>query len=365
MSNERIAVIMAGGSGERFWPASRKLRPKQLLKLASPDESMIEQSVGRITDLVGLERVYVATVPYLQESCRAHLPQIAPERILAEPHKRNTMGCLSWFAANLLAQNSATDLSVVVLSADHLISPQNQFEETVTVAFDAVEANGGLLNLGIRPTRPETGYGYLQVDREAAAMGTDAVPVRRLKRTVEKPDLATAQEYLASGEFLWSSGMFVFTLSGFMRECETASPEHFAAIHAMTPLLAAGDVAGAAAIFETLSSISYDYAMGERATNTWTAEASFDWDDIGAWDALERTMPHDDQGNVKQGGTLALVNTRNSIVVNETSRAVGVLGMDDVVVVVTEDAILVCPKSESQRVRAVVEAFTAQDVPVS
>lgn len=356
---------MAGGSGERFWPASRKLRPKQLLKLASPTESMIEQTVARIAPMISLDKVYVATVPHLQQACREHLPQLAAENILAEPHKRNTMGCLSWFAANLMATGFGMDTSIVVLSGDHLISPQEKFLHTVEVAFGAVEANGGLLNFGIRPSRPETGYGYLQVDRDATAMGTADVPVRPLKRTVEKPDLATAEEYVASGEFLWSSGMFVFTLAAFMRETETSSPEHFRAIHEMVPALQAGDTAAASAIFEKLPSISYDYAIGERAKNTWTAESSFDWDDIGAWDALDRTMPHDEAGNVTQGGTLALVNTKNSIVVNETGLAVGVLGMEDVVVVVTADAVLVCRKDDAQQVRGVVEIFSQQGLPVT
>lgn len=367
MANKRIAVIMAGGSGERFWPASRKARPKQLLKLASETESMIEQTISRIRPLVDLENIYVATVPHLKPLCEAHLPQLAPENIVAEPHKRNTMGCLVWFFATLLSKfpDAAETTTLTVLSADHLIEPQADFLATVEACFEAVESNGGVLNVGIPPTRPETGYGYLQIDSAATPMGTEKVKVWPLKLTVEKPDRPTAEAYVASGDFLWSSGIFFYTVKGFLNEMQMASPEHYAATFELAELLRAGNVEGAAARFEALPNISYDYAMGEKAQNAWTATAPFQWDDVGAWDALERSFPSDADGNVARGSSLAVVSTKNSIIVNETNLAVGVMGMEGVVVVVTEDAILVCPKDQAQKVRSVVEKFASDGIPVT
>ncbi|MCE9557352.1 MAG: hypothetical protein K8R88_00220 [Armatimonadetes bacterium] len=356
MTYRRIAVIMAGGSGERFWPLSRKQRPKQLLNLASESESMIEQTVNRLAPLIADKDVYLATAPHLLEPSKAHLAQLSEENFFAEPHKRNTAGCMVWLCANLLARdpNARENLSMTVVSADHLISPIEAFCETLSAAFDAVESNKGILTIGITPDRPETGYGYLQMDMEAASQGGDTLPIRRLKRVVEKPDLATAQGFLDEGGFVWNSGIFVWTLDGLLTEMEHGSPVHYDAVFAIADALQRGAPSTAATIFETLPNISYDYAIGEKAKNTWTVAAKFDWDDVGAWDALERTMPADESGNVCRGPKV-LVDTTNSIIVNENpGQVVAVLGLDDIVVVTTPDAILVCAKKDAQRVRAIV-----------
>lgn len=357
MKYKRVAVIMAGGSGERFWPLSRMNRPKQLLKLAHPDETLLEQSVNRLQSLIELENIIIATAPHLVSPSQAQLTQLPAVNVQAEPHKRNTAGCLVWVAANLLAKDpDARDhVSMAILAADHRISPDEGFRATIDTALNIAETKGGIVTIGIKPDRPETGYGYIETAPGAENIATDRVPVRPVKRFCEKPDRETAEQFLAQGGFYWNSGTFFWTLDTFLTELQSAAPELHDAVYAIRDALVAGDTPRAHDIFANLQSISIDYALMEKATNVYVAEAAFDWDDVGAWDALERTFPADSGGNVARGDAV-LVDSRGSIVVNENQAITTcLLGVEDLVVVVTGDAILVCPKDRAQNVRSIVE----------
>lgn len=352
---QRIALILAGGVGERFWPLSRRDRPKQLLPLGPDGRTLLADTVERIRPFFPTDSVYVVTGRPLQETIRA-ADLLHSSHILAEPAKRNTAGALVFAVARLLADmgEEAHGVTLAVLPADHRIGPATAFREDLERALQTVERHGGLAVIGIPPKRPETGYGYIEVAEDAEANGAGAFPVAAFR---EKPDAGTAQAYAASGRHFWNSGMFFWRLGDFMDELQTASPVHHAAIAPLAAVLAEDDPARADALFEDLPDLSIDYALMEKAERVWMVPASFGWDDLGAWDALLRMGEKDTTGNVVLGDAI-LVDTHDSVVVNDAPAGEGtvaVIGLDGVVVVVTDDAVLVVPADRAQEVREVVD----------
>ena len=338
----RYAVIMAGGAGERFWPASRQSRPKQLLKLTHPEETLLEEAVNRIMPLVGHNNVLIATGTPLEQPIR-EADLLPADAIIVEPDRRNTLGCLCWVAANLMARHPDHQVSMAVLTADHKIGHPEAFRQTVDRALTSAEATGGLLTLGVVPTRPETGYGYIE-------MG-EGEGVRRVASFREKPELELAKEFVASGHFLWNSGMFFWTLDGFLRELSQASPESHAIVLEMAASLSSSKVSEAVEAFSRLPNKSIDFALMEKAKEVYTIPADFPWDDVGAWDALERSLETDLNGSVHQGSVVS-VDSRGTIVVNESpGMLVATIGVEDLIVVVTKDDVLICPKDQAQRVK--------------
>lgn len=347
------AFIMAGGSGERFWPLSRRSRPKQLLRLTHPSQTLLEEAVRRVEPLVGAEGAYVITGRHLHAPIEA-AGVVPAGHVWAEPLKRNTLGALCWVAARLLAYGDR-DSTLAILTADHKIADPEAFRATVAVALRAAEATGGLVTCGISPTRPETGYGYIEVDRSAPTDGA-----WRSLGFREKPDAPTAQEFLSSGRFLWNSGMFFWTLEAFLRELKAAQPSAHAATEAIANALRSGDEGRAEQEFAGLPDISIDFALMERAERVFVVEAGFGWDDVGAWDALTRSLENDARGNVASGEVL-LVDTGGSVAVNERDGALlALVGVEGLVVVQTEDATLVCPAEQSQRVKEIVDRLKAE-----
>ena len=347
MANKRIAVIMAGGAGERFWPVSRTTRPKQLLRLGRPDMSLLEEAVERASSIVGTENVYVATGKAVEEPIRAS-GVVSAQHLWVEPLKRNTLGALCWVAANLLAHDGE-NVSLAILTADHRITPADRFRECVERALDAAEERSALVTIGIRPDRPETGYGYIELD--ASSEGPKGVFTAKSFR--EKPDQATAEMFLREGRFLWNSGMFFWTLTAFTRELEKAQP----AAHRITQELAEAILSKVPTeeVFERLPNISIDFALMEKADNVAVVESCFEWDDVGAWDALERTFESDAARNVAFGDA-SLIDSEGCVIYNDSDEVlVSVLNVKDLLVVVTKDAVMVCPKSDAQRVREIVQ----------
>lgn len=352
----RIGIIMAGGSGERFWPLSRLNLPKQLLKLTGTDQTLLEEAVQRLAPLIPRERIFVVTGEHLRDAVR-EAGLVPAANVWAEPCKRNTAGCLVYAAAQCLVRfgEQADEVSLAVITADHRIGDAAAFVEAMRVALEAAEAEPVLGTIGIAPTRPETGFGYIEVAADATSPGGPlaALPVQRFR---EKPDRATAEQFLASGHFYWNSGMFFWRLSTFLAELERARPEMAATVRSLAAPLSAGDDAEVRRLFETLDSISVDYALMERARRVVMVPGHFPWDDVGSWDALDRYVSPDANGNAIVGDAVA-VDSRNCVVYNEPGAermAVGVLGVDGLVVVVAEDGVLVLPKDRSQDVRQIV-----------
>lgn len=349
------AVIMAGGSGERFWPYSRIKRPKQLLRLADDSLTMLEQAVQRVRSIIPPERVLVVTSAVLQQPIRDVLEIVPPENIIAEPAKRNTAPCLALAAAHILAREGGNDALMAVLTADHFIGNEEAFCNDVRLALTAAQQHGSLVTLGITPSRAETGYGYIECGGES-----DLAGVRHVRSFKEKPDAATAQEYVRHGGFVWNSGMFFWLVSTLHATMNKCLPQVGAAIDVMHRQLQHNSSSEVSETFSALPDISIDYGVMERAENVDVVTSSFSWDDIGSWDALLRLLPTDERGNVVIGDAV-LVDCHNSIVVNvsATASVATAVGLHNAVYVITDDAVMVCPNDRSQDVKSIVHAIRA------
>lgn len=355
---KRTAVIMAGGSGERFYPLSRRTRPKQLLPLVHPDKTMIEESIERIAPLIDPSDIFIITSAVLQPIIRSVVTSVPAENVIAEPHKRNTAPCLALAASVLMARyGKGTEISVAVVTADQFIDDVDTFREQVDQAMKYAETNPVIVTLGITPSRPETGYGYIE---KGPTIHNDVCAVKSFR---EKPDRATAEEFLRSGLFLWNSGMFFYRCDTFVEGMKTHASEIGSNIEHMTRLVANdADLAVNGAydsindLFAALPDISIDYALMEVAPNVVVLPSRFPWDDVGSWDSLDRTNAADAQGNVCVGLS-TVIDSSDSIVANySTGQAmmVSVIGMENVVVVATDDSIIVVPKDRVQEVKKAV-----------
>ncbi len=340
---KRIALIMAGGSGERFWPLSRKDRPKQLLKITDSGRVMLDDAVHRLENVFGAENVFIITGKHLVDPIREELPELSAH-VLAEPDKRNTAGAILWGMGVISALLNETELTFAIFPADHMIRPTEAFEETVLEALDFAEEEDRLVTIGIKPTRPETGYGY--IERGSNLHGKCS----SVERFIEKPDLPTAEKLLKTGKVFWNGGMFFWTLPTFLSELAKASPAHHGAFSEIVSSLKQGRTVVAEIAFGELPNISIDNALMEKSASVGLVEARFEWDDVGAWDALERVLESDDDDNALFGDATVL-DSCGCIVHNSGNQVVKLLGVKDLVVVVTPDAVLVCPKDRAQDVK--------------
>lgn len=342
----KIGLILAGGSGERFWPLSTHRRPKQLLNLVNPRRSMLGDAFERATRVISQGNVYISCSSEVAHLISAEAPQFG-SRLVAEPEKRNTAGAIVWASALVSCLMGEEDLVLGVFPADHRIEDSARFDSCVKAALELAE-EGKLVSIGIAPTRPETGFGYVEV---GPALGRG--DAHTITRFTEKPDLSTAKAFVKSGRFLWNSGMFFARLKTLESELRKASPEHAAALGVIKEAFASGQTKKAEDAFRSLPSESIDHALLERSPNGAVIRATFDWDDLGAWDSMERVLPHDENGNVHRGKTRTLESSDNVIFNVSEHQTVSLLGVDGLVVVATPDAILVCPKGRAQDVRRI------------
>jgi mannose-1-phosphate guanylyltransferase len=345
----RIAVVLAGGGGERFWPVSNLVTPKQLLKLTHPSMTMLEEVIERIAPVVGRDKVFISTAPAWAKAI-IDFGAVSRSKVLTEPARRNTLGALVWVVAQMIVggQDSST---LAIVTADHKIGLPMRFRKTISLALDVAESEGSLVTIGVIPTRAETGFGYIQAQvAEPRVLGSDGLYFG-IDRFREKPSLVSAQDFLADARFFWNSGMLFFTIQAFSQALRLCQPAVAEILEDIVAHLRAGRFAAAEECFEEIPNISFDYAVMERAPLINMVPASFPWDDVGAWDSLERLMAPDDQGNFTQGPS-TLIDSARCIVVNQHPETkVGVLGAQDMIVVFTGEALLVCPKTHAQRVR--------------
>ena len=348
------AVIMAGGSGTRFWPASRRSKPKQFLQLVG-DRPLIRTTFERIAPLVPADRIWIVTTAETAAMTRQALTELPPSNVLAEPLGRDTAACAGLAAVAIRRRDP--EAVCVVLPADHVIRDSSRFRRAMAAGADFVARQGGLLTFGVRPTRPETGFGYLQLGGEQAEV--DGWKVHRLARFVEKPDLETARQYLQNGEYLWNSGMFVWPVAELMEEIGRQLPRLAEGLNRIAAALDTElEAATVKEVYATLEKISVDYGIMEGAHTCWTIPVQFPWSDVGAWPAMAELMDGDPAGNAVIGRTLS-VDCRDSILIGD-GPVVAVAGVSGLIVVATPDAVLVVPAKEAQRVRELVEALEAR-----
>jgi mannose-1-phosphate guanylyltransferase len=354
----RHAVILAGGSGTRLWPASRRSRAKQFLALGTrPDESLLRATYRRISPVCEPAHVVAVTAADQAEAVRAELPELPAASVIAEPARRNTAAALGLAALHL--RHRDPDAVMAALPADHNVRDEARFAEVATRAFDLAAANDVIVTIGIVPTRPETGFGYLEL---GAGRTGEAEEVTRF---VEKPDPETAARYLAAGNYLWNGGYFFMRAERLLRDLERFMPETHRGLSEIARALDAGgeqDAAEAAArVYPTLPSVSIDYGVMERTTEVVCLRGAFGWNDVGSWAALAEYRPADADGNVTEG-TVVAHDAHNNVVVSDGGCAIAVVGVDDLVVVQSGDAILVVPRSRAQDVRAAVAALEERDL---
>lgn len=357
LMSERYVVIMAGGKGERFWPASRLAKPKHLLPIVG-DKPMLTQTVDRLGSLVPIENVIVITnteqVPGVREVC----PTLPEENIVAEPVGRDTAAAVG--LAMLIVKQRSPDASLAMLPADAFIDDNEGFQSALDTAFKAAEAANSLVTIGIQPTEPATGYGYIQ--RGLATTVIDNRDIFSVRQFKEKPDLETAKGYLQSGEYFWNAGMFVWKVSTISASLEEFTP----ILKSGLDEIEAGMVAGQdlamllAKHYPELEKISVDFAIMEKAKNVVTLAATFDWDDVGAWPAIERHLPADRAGNVKSGDAV-FTSSANNIVVAGEDHLIALVGVEDLIVVHTGDATLVCKKDQAQKIKDMVKTLGAEE----
>lgn len=342
------ALIMAGGEGTRFWPLSRSNRPKQFLKLTDNQQTMLQATVERISELVPLERVFIATNQAYQKPIQDQLEGIPAENIIVEPLKRDTAACIG--LSSVIIDRKYPGSTMIVLPADHLIKEKDNFINILKKAVMTAATGRNLVTIGIEPTHPETGYGYIKYSD--LLHNIDGDRVFKVEAFTEKPDLKKAKNFLEAGTYLWNSGMFVWQVRSILKNIEIYMSDLYESLQRIGQALGTDMVAKVIRNeFSTLQSVSIDYGIMEKAENIFVIPGSFGWDDLGSWPALERVKKVDDNGNIIIGKHYG-IDTRNSII-HSPDKVVTTIGLNDIVIVDTEDAILITDKKRAQEVKEI------------
>lgn len=341
------AVIMAGGKGERFWPKSRENFPKQFLSLTHDGETMIQKTVKRISSLVAPQDIFIVTNDFYRKIVMQQLPNVPEENILSEPYRKNTAPCIAF--ATAVIKKKYDDAVMIILPSDHLIKDEQVYTRTLLNAVAKATEGNNLVTIGITATYPETGYGYIN-------FGEKSGEAYKVKRFVEKPDLCTAKQYLASGDYLWNSGMFVWRVSSIEERFKEYMPEVYAGAEKI------GNSFGTENFDDTLKkeynkfeSQSIDFGIMEKSSDIYTLAGNFGWDDVGNWLAVERINQTDSNKNYIEGDVIS--ENCNNITVCGGKRLIATVGLENIIIVDTDDSVLVCSKNNTQDIKKVIECL--------
>lgn len=344
---KKTALIMAGGRGERFWPKSRRSLPKQFLSLTDDGKTMIQLTVERISPLVELEDVYISTNRDYKRLVLEQLPGIPEENILCEPVGRNTAPCIGLGAAHIAKKYE--DALMMVLPSDHLIKYHKMFLNTLRDGCEIAEKAANLVTIGITPDYPETGYGYIKFNPDQTDGHAYAVD-----RFVEKPSLDVAKEYLETEEYLWNSGMFIWKVSTILSNIRKFLPETYAGLKTIQESIGTEEQeAVLEKVFPGFASVSIDYGIMEKADNIYILPGTFGWDDVGSWLAVGRIKKSNEAGNVVEGNIIT-INCKNNII-QGGKKLIAAVGLEDLIIVDTEDATLICDKNSAGDIKRVLE----------
>jgi len=351
MGMKICGVIMAGGGGTRFWPLSRATAPKQFLNITG-EGSMINDTIKRIKDVIPLESIFIVTNKAQEKMLNKVVQEDIPkENILIEPVGKNTAACIAYAA--IVIKKRYGDSVMAVFPSDHYIKNVDEFQRVLRSACNIAENTEKLVTMGIEPTYPSTGYGYIKYDKEKAMPAGNKMAYEAVE-FVEKPSIPKAKEYLESGNYLWNSGMFVWKTSVILKNFRRFLPRLYRNIEMLEPSLDTPEEKEAVeAIYPLLPSISIDYGVMERSDEVVVIPGDFGWNDVGSWDSLGSVFPPDENGNITKGDFVD-IETRNSIIYSN-SRFVAAVGLENMIVVETSDALLVCSKEKAQDVKKVVE----------
>ncbi|MCC6283362.1 MAG: mannose-1-phosphate guanylyltransferase [Saprospiraceae bacterium] len=345
MSHHTYVAIMAGGVGSRFWPGSREARPKQFLDMLGTGKSLLRLTFERFLPICPAEHIFVVTNAAYKDLVQEQIPELSDNQVICEPSRNNTAPCVAYTAFKLAALDP--DAQIVITPADHIVLKEQVFLEKIQQALDFATMGDHLVTLGVEPSRPDTGYGYIQFGEEAGPN------VRKVLRFTEKPSLEIARQFLDSGEYLWNAGIFVWSAQSVLSAFETHSPEIFDILRQGSSAYNTElEAAFINEFYPTTPNISVDFAIMEKASNVYTIPAEFGWSDLGTWASLYAECPKDEQGNALQGNIIAL-DSRESLIRAPEGKLVVVKDIHDYIIVDTEDVLLIYPKSKEQEIKQV------------
>ena len=341
-----FAVIMAGGVGSRFWPRSTEKSPKQLLQIFG-DNTMIQDTVERLNGLVENEDIYVITNKMQRQEAVNQLKNVPAENIIEEPFGRNTAACIG--LASVIIQKKSKDGVTIILPADHIIKEKNEFHKTLKAAAEFAYESKGLLTIGIKPTRPETGYGYIQIDEEHVSDNIYSV-----LSFAEKPNYATAVRFLESGDFMWNSGMFIWRVDTILEEIHQYLPDLHEGLEKIKEHIDKPSFSNTLTnVYGQLKSISIDYGIMEKSQKVYLTKGAFSWSDVGSWEEVFNLSKKDENGIAKVGDIFTDMVVDSYIY--SPDKFAAVIGVDNLVIINTKDALLICRRDQSQNVKKVVE----------
>ncbi|MFA3782043.1 mannose-1-phosphate guanylyltransferase [Melioribacteraceae bacterium 4301-Me] len=343
---EIYAVIMAGGAGTRFWPRSKEKKPKQLIRIIGSN-TMIQDTVYRLKGLIDEEKIFIITNKIQKLKIKEQLPQINPKNIIDEPFGKNTAACIG--LAAILLESYSNDALMVVLPADHIIKDVDLFQSTIKLAVDFAYSTKKLITIGIKPTRPETGYGYIQFDDKQLSQN-----IHKVLTFAEKPNFATARRFIESGDFLWNSGMFVWRVDVILNEIKTYMPDLYDGLQMVKNYIGTHEFEKVLTqVYGQLKNISIDYGILEKSDNVAVVKGDFYWNDVGSWEAVYEISEKNEDGNVIVGDVYT-ARTYGSYIFSPR-KFTAVIGVENLIVIDTTDALLICHRNNAQEVREVVD----------
>lgn len=342
--NNTYVIIMAGGIGTRFWPFSRTNYPKQFHDVLGTGRTLLQQTADRFSGICPPENLYVVTSEKYKALCQEQLPQLSDEQVLCEPIGRNTAPCIAYACYKISQRNPQAN--IVVAPADHIILKEEEFRRIIRIALDATVEQDILVTLGIQPSRPDTGYGYIQYIADSADKA-----IKKVKTFTEKPHLELAQQFLDSGEFVWNAGIFVFNVQAIIKAFAAFLPELAEVFEEGRPCYYTdNEVPFISTAYSLCKNISIDNGVMEKADNVFVVLSDFGWSDLGTWKSLYEVSNKDDRQNVIDGQVL-LYNTQNCIIKTPRHRLVAINGLDGFIVAEYDNVLLICRKEEEQRVK--------------
>lgn len=349
MNKNNYCVIMAGGVGSRFWPLSRMNKPKQFLDIMGVGKTLIQQTFDRFSKIVPRENIIIVTNEIYKDITIEQL-EIAERQVLLEPMRKNTAPCIAYANFRILKENP--NANIVVAPSDHLVNNEAEFLRVAQQALDFTAANNVLLTIGIKPSRPDTGYGYIQVSNEPTILEMPCPELKKVKTFTEKPELPMAKIFFESGEFFWNSGMFFWSISSIMQAFDTYMPGinnlfQKEIKHLDTPK----EMEVVRDIYAQSKSISIDYAVMEKADNVYVLCADFGWSDIGTWGSLYANQKKDSRQNAVVGNNVFLYDTKDCEINIHPQKLAVIQGLEDMIVVQTDDVLLICKKEDEQRIK--------------
>ncbi|MZP82654.1 MAG: mannose-1-phosphate guanylyltransferase [Rikenellaceae bacterium] len=348
MDNKDIyCVIMAGGIGSRFWPLSRSDKPKQFLDILGVGKSLIQQTFERVTMFCNPENVYVVTGVAYKDQVLEHLPGISERQVILEPIRRNTAPCIAYANQRIMKQNP--NAVVVVAPSDHLIMNENEFAETIRAALKFALEQEALLTIGIKPNRPDTGYGYIQIGEE---VNRGMPRTFKVKTFTEKPNVEMAEIFIKSGEFFWNSGVFIWSLKAINNAFEKHLPEVYSLFNEIQPQIGTADEQKSVTnVYSECRNISIDYGIMEKAENVYVICSEFGWSDLGSWTSLYVNSVKDKSGNAIYGDNVLTYGTTNTLINVSGDKLLVIQGLKDYIVVETDNVLLICSKENEHEIK--------------